>query len=197
MPLHRCGSRRPRDYLNQKLKLGKQKAEMGPPDHGPRDNLNQKLKLGKQKAEMGPRDCGPRDNLNQKLKLGKQKAEMGPRDYGPRDCGDRACAGGKPAAHPLHRYITYEKRRFPTRYIPLHAVTWVRQQESTGLRTQSQWSAVRGQWSVLVQRPVLQSQRDWIIQPSVGPIQRGPTLGCREEGHNPERVAYQRLMEEI
>ena len=30
-----------------------------------------------------------------------------PRDYGPRDYGLRACAGGKPAAHPLHRYITY------------------------------------------------------------------------------------------
>jgi len=26
--------------------------------------------------------------------------------------------GGKPAAHPLHRYITYEKRRFSTRYTP-------------------------------------------------------------------------------
>jgi len=28
-----------------------------------------------------------------------------------------ACAGGKPALHPLHRYITYEKRRFSTRYV--------------------------------------------------------------------------------
>jgi len=48
-----------------------------------------------------------------------------PRDYGPRAYSDRACAGGKPAAHPLHGYITYEKRRFPTRYMPLHAVTRV------------------------------------------------------------------------
>ena len=31
----------------------------------------------------------------------------------------RRCAGGKPAAHPLHRYITYEKRGFSTRYIPV------------------------------------------------------------------------------
>ena len=46
----------------------------------------------------------------------------------------------------------------------------------------------------LVQRPVLQSQRDCIPQPSVGPIQRGPTLGCQKKDHNPERVAYQRLM---
>jgi hypothetical protein len=29
------------------------------------------------------------------------------------------CAGGKPAAHPLHRYITYEKRRSSTRYTPV------------------------------------------------------------------------------
>jgi hypothetical protein len=29
------------------------------------------------------------------------------------------CAGGKPVAHPLHRYITYEKRDFSTRYIPV------------------------------------------------------------------------------
>ena len=29
------------------------------------------------------------------------------------------CAGGKPAAHPLHRYITYEKRDFSTRYTPV------------------------------------------------------------------------------
>jgi hypothetical protein len=49
----------------------------------------------------------------------------------------------------------------------------------------------------LVQRRFLQSQRDCIIQPSVGPIPRGPTLGCHKEGSNPEMVAYQRLMEEI
>jgi hypothetical protein len=42
--------------------------------------------------------------------------------------------------------------------------------------------------SNLVQRSVVQSQRDCIIQPSVGPIQRGPTLGCYIEGHNPERA---------
>jgi hypothetical protein len=29
------------------------------------------------------------------------------------------CAEGKPVAHPLHRYITYEKRRCSTRYIPV------------------------------------------------------------------------------
>ena len=29
-----------------------------------------------------------------------------------------ACAGGKPVAHPLHRYITYEKWGFSTRYTP-------------------------------------------------------------------------------
>jgi hypothetical protein len=32
-------------------------------------------------------------------------------------CCCRPCTGGKPAAHPLHRYITYEKRRFSTRYV--------------------------------------------------------------------------------
>ena len=42
-----------------------------------------------------------------------------------------------------------------------------------------------------------QSQRDWIIQPSVGPTQRGPTLGFDKMGFNPERVAYQQLMQEI
>ena len=42
--------------------------------------------------------------------------------------------------------------------------------------------------------PVLQSQRDCIIQPGVGPIQRGPTLGCQNEAHNPETVEYQRLI---
>jgi hypothetical protein len=50
------------------------------------------------------------------------------RDDGPRDYGDLACAGGKPAAHPLHRYITYEKRRFSTRYITVTC-------RYTGLRT--------------------------------------------------------------
>jgi len=40
-----------------------------------------------------------------------------PRDYGLRDYCDRRCSGGKPVAHPLHRYITYEKWRFRTRYI--------------------------------------------------------------------------------
>ena len=30
-----------------------------------------------------------------------------------------------------------------------------------------------------------QSQRDWIIQPKVGPIHRGPALGGHHEGHQP------------
>ena len=42
-----------------------------------------------------------------------------PRDYGLRDYCDRRCSGGKPVAHPLHRYITYEKWRFSTRYTPV------------------------------------------------------------------------------
>ena len=48
-----------------------------------------------------------------------------------------------------------------------------------------------------VQSFIPQSRRDWIIQPSVGPTQRGPTLGFDKMGFNPERVAYQRLMREI
>ena len=49
----------------------------------------------------------------------------------------------------------------------------------------------------LVQSLILQSQRDWIIQPGVGPTPGGPTLGTGTTGFNPERVAYQRLAEEI
>ena len=46
--------------------------------------------------------------------------DHGTTDHGMTDHGTTAagCAGGKPAAHPLHRYITYEKRRFSTRYTP-------------------------------------------------------------------------------
>ena len=49
--------------------------------------------------------------------------------------GSGLARGGKPAAHPLHRYITYEKWGFPTRYTPVTGRYTGRQQETTGLRT--------------------------------------------------------------
>ena len=44
------------------------------------------------------------------------------------------------------------------------------------------------QW---LRKSAVQSQRDCIIQPKVGPTPGGPTLGGWRCEHNPERVAYQ------
>jgi hypothetical protein len=69
------------------------------------------------KIKEKPGDSG--HGRGTKIFTGEAGGAKRPRDYGPRDYSDRPCAGGKPAAHPLHRYITYEKWRISTRYIPV------------------------------------------------------------------------------
>jgi hypothetical protein len=45
--------------------------------------------------------------------------------------------------------------------------------------------------------PVSQSQRDWSIQPKVGPIPEGLPWVCASKFNNPERVEYQTLTNPI
>ena len=48
-----------------------------------------------------------------------------------------------------------------------------------------------------LEMPILQSRRDWIIQPKVGPIPEGLPWVFAIKFNNPERVEYQTLTNQI